>query len=188
MGTGASTWLLNCVDGTPINGIDEMAPDDAGGIYCGTADLDAIIKGEAPGAAALYRLAADGVLHVANGPLGFANGMALSANGQTFFLNENFDGTYAASKESIRALTKTAAKEWGRLGIRVNTILPAALSPKAVSYLKESNSFDAELAKVAIGRFGAPEDVAPTAILFASDASSCVTRQTIGVDGGPTML
>ena len=46
MGTGASTWLLNCVDGTPINGIDEMAPDDAGGIYCGTADLDAIIKGE----------------------------------------------------------------------------------------------------------------------------------------------
>ena len=46
MGTGASTWLLNCVDGTPINGIDEMALDGAGGIYCGTVDLDAIIKGE----------------------------------------------------------------------------------------------------------------------------------------------
>ena len=64
---------------------------------------------------------------------------------------------YAASKESIRALTKTAAKEWGRLGIRVNTILPAALSPKAVTYLEESISYDAELAKVAIGGFGAPE-------------------------------
>ncbi len=95
---------------------------------------------------------------------------------------------YAASKESIRALTKTAAKQWGKLGIRVNTILPAALSPKAATYLEESNSFDAELAKVAIGRFGTLEDIAPTAIFLASDASNYVTGQTIGVDGGSTML
>jgi NAD(P)-dependent dehydrogenase (short-subunit alcohol dehydrogenase family) len=95
---------------------------------------------------------------------------------------------YAASKEAIRALTKTAAREWGKDRIRVNTILPSALSPKALWYLEESKTYDAELAKVAMGRFGAPEDIAPTAIFLASDASDFVTGQTIGVEGGATML
>lgn len=94
---------------------------------------------------------------------------------------------YAASKEAIRALTKTAAKEWGSDGIRVNTLLPSAMSPKALWYLKESNSYDAELAKVAMGKFGDPEDIAPTALFLASDDSNYVTGQTIGVDGGSTM-
>lgn len=95
---------------------------------------------------------------------------------------------YAASKEAIRALTKTAAREWGKDKIRVNTILPSALSPKAIWYLEESKTYDAELAKVAMGRFGAPEDIAPTAIFLASNESDFVTGQTIGVEGGATML
>ncbi|TCM20712.1 NAD(P)-dependent dehydrogenase (short-subunit alcohol dehydrogenase family) [Novosphingobium sp. PhB165] len=95
---------------------------------------------------------------------------------------------YAASKEAIRTLTRTAAREWGTDGIRVNTILPSAMSPKALSYLEESRSYDAELAKVAVGRFGEPADIAPTAIFLASDESAYVTGQTIGVDGGSTML
>jgi NAD(P)-dependent dehydrogenase (short-subunit alcohol dehydrogenase family) len=95
---------------------------------------------------------------------------------------------YASSKESIRALTKTAAREWGKHKIRVNTILPSALTPKSIWYLKESNSYDSELAKVAMGRFGTADDIAPTAVFLASDESSYVTGQTIGVDGGSTML
>ncbi len=95
---------------------------------------------------------------------------------------------YASSKESIRALTKTAAREWGKHKIRVNTILPSALTPKSIWYLKDSNSYDSELAKVALGRFGTADDIAPTAVFLASDESSYVTGQTIGVDGGSTML
>lgn len=95
---------------------------------------------------------------------------------------------YASSKESIRALTKTAAKEWGKHKIRVNTILPSALTPKSIWYLKESNTYDSELAKVAMGRFGGPDDIAPAAIFLASDDSDYVTGQTVGVDGGSTML
>lgn len=95
---------------------------------------------------------------------------------------------YAACKEAIRALTRTAAKEWGKQGIRVNTILPSALSPKAIWYLEESKTYDLELSKVAIGRFGAPEDIAPSAVFLASDESSFVTGQTLGVEGGATML
>ncbi|MBW8752708.1 MAG: SDR family oxidoreductase, partial [Sphingomonadales bacterium] len=95
---------------------------------------------------------------------------------------------YSASKEAIRSLTRTAAKEWGRHGIRVNTILPSALTPKSIWYLEDSGTYDVELAKVAMGRFGGPEDIAPTAVFLASDESNYVTGQTIGVDGGSTMF
>ena len=95
---------------------------------------------------------------------------------------------YAASKEAIRALTRTAAREWGKHNIRANTILPRALSPKALWYLEQTGTHDAELARVALGRFGIPEDIAPTAVFLASDDSAFVTGQTIGVEGGVTMF
>lgn len=95
---------------------------------------------------------------------------------------------YAASKEAIRALTRTAAREWGKHKIRANTILPRAMSPKALWYLEETGTHDAELARVALGRFGVPDDIAPTAVFLASDESAFVTGQTIGVEGGVTML
>jgi NAD(P)-dependent dehydrogenase (short-subunit alcohol dehydrogenase family) len=95
---------------------------------------------------------------------------------------------YAATKESIRTLTKTAAREWGKYKIRVNTILPSALSPKALWYLEESKSYDLELSKVALGYFGQPDDISPLAVFLASEASSYISGQTIGADGGSTML
>lgn len=95
---------------------------------------------------------------------------------------------YAASKEAIRTMTKTAAREWGKHQIRVNTILPSALTPKSIWYLEESGTYDFELAKVAMGRFGEPKDIAPTAIFLASDDSNFVTGQTIAAEGGAIML
>lgn len=95
---------------------------------------------------------------------------------------------YAASKEAIRALTRTAAREWGPHKIRVNTVLPSALSPKAIWYMEESKSYDYELSKVSLGYFGTPDDITPTAVFLASDESNYVTGQTIGVDGGSTMF
>ncbi len=95
---------------------------------------------------------------------------------------------YAANKEAIRALTRTAAREWGKHKIRVNTVLPAALTPKSRQYLEETGSYDSEAAKVAFGYIGSPDDVAPTMVFLASDDSHYVTGQTIGVDGGSTML
>ena len=91
-------------------------------------------------------------------------------------------------QEAIRSLTRTAAKEWGKHGIRVNTILPSALTPKSIWYLEDSGTYDLELAKVAIGRFGVPEDIAPMCLFLASDEANYVTGQTIGVDGGATMF
>jgi NAD(P)-dependent dehydrogenase (short-subunit alcohol dehydrogenase family) len=95
---------------------------------------------------------------------------------------------YAASKEAISALTKTAAKEWGKHKIRVNTILPSAMSPKALWYLEQSKTHDLELSKVALGYFGTPDDIAPLALFLASDEANYISGQTIGADGGSTML
>lgn len=95
---------------------------------------------------------------------------------------------YAAAKEAIRALTRTAAREWGKHKIRVNTILPSAMSPKAMWYLKESKTYDLELSKVALGYFGTPDDIAPLALFLAGDESDYITGQTIGADGGSTMF
>jgi NAD(P)-dependent dehydrogenase (short-subunit alcohol dehydrogenase family) len=95
---------------------------------------------------------------------------------------------YSASKEAIRSLTRTAAKEWGPHGIRVNTILPSALTPKSIWYLEDSGTYEQERVKVALGRFGTPEDIAPMCLFLASDEGNYVTGQTIGVDGGSTMF
>lgn len=97
---------------------------------------------------------------------------------------------YAATKEAIRGLSRTAAREWGKHKIRVNVVCPAALSPIAVKYLAEHKA-EAEmyLQQIALGYFGDPEDdIGPVALFLASDESRYVTGQTINADGGQMML
>lgn len=98
-------------------------------------------------------------------------------------------GCYAATKEAVRGISRVAAREWGRYGVRVNVINPAALSPAATTYL-ENNPDEAAryLKEIALGRFGDPlGDIGPIAVFLASDASHYVTGQTINVDGGQVM-
>lgn len=100
------------------------------------------------------------------------------------------DGIYGANKEAIRALSRSAAREWGQFGIRVNVLNPAGLSPGAEAFLNA----DPERAQkyydeMPLGRFGRlDEDIAPVALFLASDESHYVTGQTINADGGQVML
>ena len=99
-------------------------------------------------------------------------------------------GIYAATKEAIRGVSRVAAREWGKHGIRVNVLCPAALSPIAVKYLAEHPE-QAEMYRkeISLGRFGDPEqDIGPAALFLASDDSRYITGQTINVDGGQMML
>jgi NAD(P)-dependent dehydrogenase (short-subunit alcohol dehydrogenase family) len=90
-------------------------------------------------------------------------------------------GAYNASKEAIRALTRTAAREWGRDGIVVNAIAPAAAPPRAVG----SAHYEAFMRACPMGRNGDPElDIAPVALFLCSDACRYLTGQTFMVDGG----
>ena len=97
---------------------------------------------------------------------------------------------YAAAKEAIRGLSRSAAREWGAHKIRVNVVCPATLSPGARAYL-DANPDEAKqaLAGVALGYFGdGAADIGPVCVFLASDESRYVTGQTINVDGGQVML
>jgi NAD(P)-dependent dehydrogenase (short-subunit alcohol dehydrogenase family) len=100
------------------------------------------------------------------------------------------DGIYGANKEGIRGLSRSAAREWGQFGIRVNVINPAALSPSAE---KSLNANPARAQKyydeISLRRFGRPlEDIAPIAVFLASDDGQYLTGQTLNADGGQIML
>jgi len=96
-------------------------------------------------------------------------------------------GPYAAAKEALRSLTRTAAREWGRFGITVNCVCPASvahrLPPSGDG--ERARAFAAMYADHPLGRDGDPErDIAPAVAFLLSDASQYVTGQTLMVDGG----
>lgn len=92
--TGRSGWLIDQIDGVPINGINEMAPDGTGGIYFGTNDIEMVIKGEATRPTSLYRLTSDReVIKVADG-IGFSNGIGYDAERRRFYCNDTFHCTW----------------------------------------------------------------------------------------------
>lgn len=97
-----------------------------------------------------------------------------------------FTVAYNAAKEAVRALTRTAAVEWGGHGITANVICPSALSPAAREYFDANPEMaQAILGQVPVGRFGeAAADIGPVAVFLASEASSYMTGNTLYVDGG----
>jgi NAD(P)-dependent dehydrogenase (short-subunit alcohol dehydrogenase family) len=91
---------------------------------------------------------------------------------------------YNASKEAIRGLTRTAAREWAPDGIVVNAIAPAAAPPRAVG----SEHYEEFMKACPMGRNGDPElDIGPVALFLCSDACRFLTGQTFMVDGGTFM-
>ena len=99
---------------------------------------------------------------------------------------------YAASKFAVRGLTKTAALELGRFGIRVNAVCPAAGNAEMVvgalppdfDYSRVAAAGGAERHRAPIGRRGQMTDVADAVVFFASDESAFVTGADLLVDGG----
>jgi 3-oxoacyl-[acyl-carrier protein] reductase len=90
---------------------------------------------------------------------------------------------YGASKAGVIGATLSAAKELAPRNIRVNAIAPGFIDTDMVRQLP-SDKYEERMASIAIKRIGTPEDVARAALFFASDLSSYVTGQVLGVDGG----
>jgi NAD(P)-dependent dehydrogenase (short-subunit alcohol dehydrogenase family) len=95
-------------------------------------------------------------------------------------------GEYNAAKAGIAALTRTAAREWGRLGITANAIAPGAWTKRGQDYAaRDPDGFAKAMAGRPIGRLGDPEtDIAPVALFLATDDSRFVTGHVFYVDGG----
>jgi 3-oxoacyl-[acyl-carrier protein] reductase len=90
---------------------------------------------------------------------------------------------YGASKAAISLLTKSASKELGAFGIRVNAIAPNLVDTD-MAKLMEVKSYDKMISGSALNRLASTDEIANTALFLASDESSYITGQTIRVDGG----
>lgn len=90
---------------------------------------------------------------------------------------------YVASKAGLNALARTAAREWGRHGIRVNVVSPGWTETAMTSSLPDELRQRA-LAESALGSVARPDDVANAVLFLCSDLSRHVTGQVLRVDGG----
>jgi NAD(P)-dependent dehydrogenase (short-subunit alcohol dehydrogenase family) len=94
---------------------------------------------------------------------------------------------YNASKEAIRAITRTAAREWGAEGIVVNAIAPAAATHHGEAG-KQSEGYRIFIENCPMKRQGDPElDIGPIAWFLCSDACRYLTGHTFMADGGAFM-
>ena len=101
------------------------------------------------------------------------------------FIGSAGAATYCASKHGVMALTKSAALETARSGIRVNVVCPAVIETPMGERLwgaPEAKKF--ALGLHPIGRFGRPEEIANAVVWMCSDGASFMTGQSLVLDGG----
>ncbi|HEY6875201.1 MAG TPA: SDR family oxidoreductase [Candidatus Dormibacteraeota bacterium] len=100
-------------------------------------------------------------------------------------------GLYAAAKGALLALTRTAAIEWAKSGVRVNAVAPGLTRTQLIrtwiGNQKEPEQFEKQLlAGIPQGRMAEPEDVAAAILFLAGDESRHITGISLPVDGGYT--
>ena len=93
---------------------------------------------------------------------------------------------YVASKHGVIGLTKTAALEYAKSGIRVNAVCPGLIQTPMVERLTadQPQLGEALVAMEPVGRTGRPEEIAESVVWLCSDAASFVTGHAMSVDGG----
>jgi len=118
-----------------------------------------------------------------------SSGKIINISSQTGVVALADHAAYAASKAALNMLTQTMTVEWSKYNIQANAIGPTVImtdmgqkvwSPKEMS--------EPMLAKIPLGRFGEPQEIADLALFLASGASDLITGQVICADGGYTAL
>jgi 3-oxoacyl-[acyl-carrier protein] reductase len=93
---------------------------------------------------------------------------------------------YAAAKAGIIAFSKSLAKEIGSRGITVNVVAPGFIQTDMTDSLPEEAK-NALMQQIALGRLGAPADIAEAVAFLASPAAAYITGETLNVNGGMHM-
>jgi 3-oxoacyl-[acyl-carrier protein] reductase len=94
---------------------------------------------------------------------------------------------YAAAKGAITAMTKSAAKELGRYGIRVNAVSPAAATQMTETVRSDERFAEQYLERIPLRRWAEPEEIAGAFLYLAGPAADYVTGQVLCIDGGSYM-
>jgi NAD(P)-dependent dehydrogenase (short-subunit alcohol dehydrogenase family) len=93
---------------------------------------------------------------------------------------------YTASKHGVIGLTKNAALEYAKQGIRVNAVCPGAIETPMLDRLMTSVPRDLIVSGEPVGRLGTPEEIASAVLWLCSPSASFMTGQAVAVDGGWT--
>jgi NAD(P)-dependent dehydrogenase (short-subunit alcohol dehydrogenase family) len=100
---------------------------------------------------------------------------------------DNSSPQYQASKGAVRLLTKATAMQYAGEGIRVNSVHPGPIeTPMTEARRADPEMVAITLARIPLGRYGKPEDVAYGVLYLASDESSFMTGSELVIDGGWT--
>jgi NAD(P)-dependent dehydrogenase (short-subunit alcohol dehydrogenase family) len=144
-------------------------------------DFDAVSDVNVRGAYFLLQAVARGLIEAGK------PGSLITISSQMAHVGGIDRAVYAATKHAVEGFTKAMAIEWGRHGIRVNTICPTFIltdltrptfaDPKRRAWIEE---------KIKLGRAGEVEDIMGAAVFLASDASALVTGSALMIDGGWT--
>jgi len=94
---------------------------------------------------------------------------------------------YGAAKAALVQVTKNLAAAWARDNVRVNAVAPGLIESNMTQIMKGTDLEKPELERTPMGRWGTPEDIAPTYLFLASSAARFITGQTICVDGGQSV-
>ena len=91
---------------------------------------------------------------------------------------------YGAAKSGVLGITMSAAREWGRFGIRVNSVCFGLVETSMTETVRGEKFRDQYMAQIPMGRFSAPEEVAKPVCFLMSDGASYITGQHLNIDGG----
>ena len=94
------------------------------------------------------------------------------------------DSPYVAGKHGVVGLTRTAAVEYAKLGIRVNAVCPGWIDTPRTVRLQTLGGASDDVENYPIGRQGTPQEIAEAVVWLCSDAASYVTGHTMTADGG----
>ncbi|MVP00671.1 SDR family NAD(P)-dependent oxidoreductase [Paenibacillus lutrae] len=125
-----------------------------------------------------------GIKHVAPYMAANKQGSIINISSYTALIGQGFNH-YSASKGAVRALSKAAATNFGRQGVRVNALFPGIIETPMTQTLSTSKELLGQLIQATpLQRLGQPNDIAQAALFLASDDSSYITGSELVIDGG----
>lgn len=125
-----------------------------------------------------------GMKHIAPIMAEQGKGSIVNISSYTAQIGQGFNH-YSASKGAVRAISKAAATQFGRQGVRVNALFPGIIETPMTQGLSTSKDLLNQLIQATpLQRLGQPEDIAKAALFLASDDSSYITGAELVIDGG----
>ena len=112
-------------------------------------------------------------------------GVIINVSSQLAFCGAEGRSVYAAAKAGLTQFTRSSAVEFGRQGVRILAVAPGRLLTSMSTFLgKDEAAYNAGIARVPVGRYGTPDEIADLVLFLASPNASYIVGETVVADGG----